>query len=275
MAKISILIPAYNYLDGLIRIIKTLKISDSSLVEILIFDDSSNDNISSYISKSNFSKNIVYKRNKASDGAVNNWNKLIEESTGEYILLMHHDEFPSDDLFLNNLLILVNRFSNVDVFSFKCVLLSNKQSFVRCHVTSFFRKFYAKTSPEYLFKRNFLGPVSTLLIRKSIIPRFDPNLKWFVDVSFYYELMMRTKRWLFYDDIIVFSEIERADSITSNLKQTLKEVKKNEKKYLLNIFHNQNVFAQIIKHFFLDVFLVFDIYIKSIFVTKFDKIDYL
>jgi len=267
MIKISILIPTYNYLEGLIRIIETLNIGDSGLVEVLIFDDSSDEKIESYFSNSNFKGNIIYQRNTNDTGAVKNWNKLIEKSSGEYILLMHHDEFPSDENFIAQLLKLINEFTEVDIFSFKCILVSGDKTYVRSHTSSYFRKLFAVTSPEYIFKRNFLGPVSTLLIRKSIVPKFDTNLKWLVDVAFYYELLKRTKSWFFYDNIIIFSELGRGDSITSNIKDELHGIKHKEKKHLVKYYNEKIIHGSSVKHLLLDICLLFDIHIKKFFLT--------
>jgi len=59
-----------------------------------VHDDSPDRDIEIEMSRERF-RDVIYQRNDPPLGAVANWNGLIELATGRYILLIHHDEYPS------------------------------------------------------------------------------------------------------------------------------------------------------------------------------------
>ena len=96
--KLSILIPAYNFKSGINKIldcIESIEWDLRDLIEIIISDDSDEKIIQKNRNESlkKSFKNYIYNHNIDSSGAVNNWNKLITKANGEYIWLLHHDEF--------------------------------------------------------------------------------------------------------------------------------------------------------------------------------------
>ena len=100
--KLSILIPLYNYNEGFAKIINCIEnISDNLFnnYEIIISDDSelpiiNNAEIKNLKNKLN---HFRYIHNKERLGAVKNWNKLIKLSKGDYIWLLHQDEYWNKD----------------------------------------------------------------------------------------------------------------------------------------------------------------------------------
>jgi hypothetical protein len=88
--------------------------------------------------------------------------------------------------------------------------------------------------PSYLFKRNFIGPTSCLIIRNSSANYlFDINLNWFVDVDFYYRLLTSKKsNYEFSNTAYILSYQDNTQSITNSFKSNLKQIIKNEHLYL-------------------------------------------
>ena len=114
--KISILIPAFNYSKGIKKIIECLKFSDKKFrknIELIISDDSDkkiiNKKLEADLIKS-FS-NFQYIYNQKALGAIPNWNKLISLAQGEYIWLLHHDEYweKEKDLIKSVLIVIKNK----------------------------------------------------------------------------------------------------------------------------------------------------------------------
>jgi hypothetical protein len=83
--------------------------------------------------------------------------------------------------------------------------------------------------------RNFIGPVSSICIRKNICPSFDCNLKWLTDVLFYIDIIEKRPRIHFFNKLYVVSEFDRASSITALLKLTPNFSLKSERTYLLKL----------------------------------------
>ena len=96
--KLSILIPTYNFKSGINKILDCIESIEDDLhdfIEIIISDDSDEEIIQKNRNESlkKSFKNYIYKRNIDNLGAINNLNKLIAKANGDYIWLLHHDEF--------------------------------------------------------------------------------------------------------------------------------------------------------------------------------------
>ena len=73
MISLSILIPSFNYVDGVLKILKCLDLNQNIDLEIIISDDSSSNDLSNIMKSYDLkSKNIIYHRNIPSLGAVKN-----------------------------------------------------------------------------------------------------------------------------------------------------------------------------------------------------------
>ncbi len=101
---LSILIPAFNYPEGVSRILGGLDGHSATGVEILVGDDSSASGVESVaaLARGRF-EGLSYHRNEPSLGACGNWNDLLARAKGDYCLLLHHDEFPVAASFITDL----------------------------------------------------------------------------------------------------------------------------------------------------------------------------
>jgi glycosyltransferase involved in cell wall biosynthesis len=233
--KLSILIPAYNYLEGMQKILSSVLSYTTTEVEVIISDDSSRDEIRRLVNEYSavFPGTLIYRRNKAPLGAVHNWNSLLEMATGQYVMLLHHDEYPINNNFIQDAIDRINHYAKyIDVFVLDCILVSEDKRTVRPHLPNFIRRFVLKYYPSYLFKRNVLGPTSCLIVRRTLYPRFDVSLRWLVDVDVYFQLRIATARWIFCNNLKICSMLGRKDSITASIKKDLWELNKRERKYL-------------------------------------------
>lgn len=231
---LSILIPAFNYPSGISKILNKISTKHFENVEIIIFDDSNTNDVSQVVQifvKSSIAK-IRYQRNNPALGAVKNWNSLLDSAQGEFCLLMHHDEYPLYEDFIQELLAILSNQKSTDVIVLNCLLTNYKDNITRQHAPNWLRRFIIKYTPHYLFRRNVIGPISSIVFRRSNILRFDENLQWFVDVNFYIMLRRLTKKWIFYPDLKIVSTIGRDDSITNTLLPNLKKIIITEYRYL-------------------------------------------
>lgn len=233
--RLSILIPAFGYPEGVGRILSSFLGVQSNDYEILIYDDSRDDKVSHVIANyaDHFKDKLHYRKNLPGLGAVRNWNALVEQAAGDYILLLHHDEYPLGVGFLQRAIALLNLLSDdVDVFAMECVLVSKGGRLVRPHLPSVITRLVVKYYPAYLFKRNVLGPTSCLIVRRSLYPRFDDRLRWLVDVDAYFRLRQLTARWHVCGDLKIGSTLGREESITATIKDELKKLDAKERIYL-------------------------------------------
>jgi glycosyltransferase involved in cell wall biosynthesis len=233
---ISILIPTYNFPLGINQILEKLRSTPDSEFEILVFDDSTTNEVSKIIEYFTpiFKSRLYYERNLQPLGAVNNWNSLIKNAKGEFLLLLHHDEFPLSDFFIDDILLMLKNYSrSKDVFVFQCEIISSEVKFSRPHLPRFFRSLVVNHFPSYLFRRNVIGPTSCLLVRRHLYPIFDNRLHWLVDVDAYFRLRQKTYRWFFSEDVTMLSLINHENSITTKLAPNISILRETERLYLV------------------------------------------
>ncbi|WP_206678092.1 glycosyltransferase family 2 protein [Martelella limonii] len=235
-ARLSILIPTYRYAAGLERILSVLAPLPDD-VEVLVFDDSPEPDLQAIIAR--FAKKmprLSYRHNPthsgASLGAGANWNALLEASSGEYVLLMHHDEVPLDRDFLDLLRERLSRPDASDAYMLDLMLVDEELRPIRRHTPRWMRRFVPGRTPTYLFRRNVIGPTGTMVIRRSVLPRFDPTLRWLIDVDFYVQLFQQNIDWMFEPDIRIGSVQRSEGSITASLSGRLGQIDAAERRML-------------------------------------------
>lgn len=233
--KLSVLIPAYNYKLGVLRILNLIDSSLMHKIEVLIFDDSKNKDLINEIST--FNLDILYLHNSPSLGAVNNWNALIERARGDYVFLLHHDEFPYSKKFFTEVLECLDHDRDIDLLVLNLVLL-RKNNHINNFINFSIRKFLILKMPKYLCLRNFIGPVSTLIIRKSFCPSFNIKFKWLVDVVFYLEILEKNPKILCSRELIIISEFQRDDSISSSMLNGISDLAKKERLLMSKLNHS-------------------------------------
>lgn len=228
---LSVLIPAYRYPDGIARILGGLGAYDPDLVEILISDDSPDQKVETVVQRAGLA-GVGYQRNSPPLGAPANWNALLEKASGEFCLMLHHDEFPLSDDFLKEILRQLAELRTCDVFLLDCVLVDPCAGRNRRHLPFGLRMAAVRHAPSYLLRRNVVGPVSVIIVRRILYPMFDPKLKWLVDVDVYLRLFAGLPKIAACPHILVGSILGRKDSITAQLGTGRTKVAAEERRYL-------------------------------------------
>lgn len=230
--KLTIGIPAYEYPNGIQNILEDLSIDFPNFVDILISDDSESGDVESVVQKfaPYFSGRLKYSRNLPSLGAVRNWNKLRSEASGEFFWLLHHDEYLDVNTHLRQIL------HHLIIYDPKVLVLNINRTGAFKKFKVFFptwiRSYLSKNFIGYLLRRNFIGPLSCVVAKKSFYLEFDENLQWFVDVDWYIRLRMICNHWSFPEYFIVNSSTERIDSITAVISSQLESIIEIESNYL-------------------------------------------
>ena len=236
---LSILLPAYEYPEGVHRILSLLRPLPLADCELIVSDDSSDDEIEKVVQNwsSSAGARVVYQRNNPALGAAANWNALLDKAQGKYCLLMHHDELPLSENFVMDLVQELRKEPDADVIMLDCILIDQRNGRCRRHMPTCLRSLVVKCFPQYLFRRNVVGPVSSLVIRRSLYPRFDVRLRWLVDVDTYVRLFKSAMRLKLCPRIRVGSVFNRKCSITNRLGASIPQIASQERAYLKNVYN--------------------------------------
>lgn len=183
MPLISICIPAYKRTDYLQRLLTSLVTQTFRDFEVVITDDSNDTSVQWLLQQYENILPVVYQKNDTALGTPANWNAAIKLAKGEWIKLMHDDDW----------------FAAPQALQEMADAAGKGQPFVFCAYTSYELSSGAKTihtlseedlellqlDPQVLFAKNTIGPPSVTLVHRSVAETYDERMKWMVDFDFY------------------------------------------------------------------------------------------
>jgi glycosyltransferase involved in cell wall biosynthesis len=229
---ISICIPAYKRTSFLKRLLDSIAEQDLRNFEVVITDDSPDNQVESLVKNYSIFFPIHYHKNPKPLGSPANWNKSIQLATGKWIKIMHDDDWFADAESLGKFYqatlgakadFIFSAFVNED--------LEKKTS--KIQIISPFNLFMLRRDPLYLFRTNYIGHPSTTLIRNNRKYWYDEKVKWVVDFEFYIRILKESNRFIVLKEPLIYIGIGE-EQIT---KQAFRnpEIELPENFYLLTI----------------------------------------
>lgn len=188
---ISICVPAYKRVVYLKRLLSSLEIQSFVDFELIITDDSGEDSsVEKLIKSFNFNFSVVYHKNSSSLGSPKNWLASISHAKGDWIKIMHDDDYFASPDSLQDFVDQID--STVDcIFSGYDAVYENGLIKNMTISSNRFKQFVHQ--PLSLFSDNIIGPPSVMMFRKSVTDTFDERLKWIVDWEYYIRLASKYK----------------------------------------------------------------------------------
>lgn len=185
MPKVSVCIPAYNQVKYLKRTIDSVLAQTYTDYEIIVSDDSPSTIVADLIADYNQPAKIKYFKNRITLGSPENWNESIRKANGEYIKILHHDDWFTDEFSLNAFVNMLEESPESDFAFSAAVAISVKDNRTWIHSATVEQLLSLRKDPSILFFGNFIGPPSSIIHRKNDSICYDINLKWVVDFDFY------------------------------------------------------------------------------------------
>lgn len=194
MKKVSICIPTYNNASEVKRLLDSIKIQDYSDYEVIISDDSNNQEIEKMICEE-YVGLVNYHHNEKPLGHIYNWNKAISYASGEYIKIMFSDDWFTESDSLGKLVDLLDVHTEMD-FAFSGNLqVSSSGMYAREAGKDYIEKL--QKDYRYLFVSNQIGAPSNTIYRRSTGALFDEKSNWASDVFLYLELLKSGKGFVY------------------------------------------------------------------------------
>ncbi len=220
---LSILLPAYNYSNGINRILEPFSKLDPSLIkkiEFIISDDSDLLLESKEIQKiTNFYKhgydfNLTHISGTKTKNPIDNWNNLLEKSSGKFKQIIHHDEFFMSHLDIEDLLSMLNSAKD-DIYILK--LYTADRFYYYDHIPNLVIRFLLKYLLSSILLINYIGSSACIVFRSFTAKKFNRRLKWVVDTDWFYRIFFRNNKIFFCDSIAIVSESNYENSITKKI----------------------------------------------------------
>jgi glycosyltransferase involved in cell wall biosynthesis len=183
MPFISICIPAYKRTHFLKRLLLSIANQSYTNYEVIISDDSNDHSVEELLKEFNVKFEIKYFKNEKALGTPANWNHAISKATGDWIKLIHDDDWFANEHSLEKFALATNN-NNKFIFSAYC----NKTEITNNTEMMFFNENLKTTilkNPLLLLAKNIIGPPSVTLFHNSIKDTYDEGLKWRVDIEYY------------------------------------------------------------------------------------------
>jgi glycosyltransferase involved in cell wall biosynthesis len=198
---ISICIPAYKRIDYLKRLLLSIEQQNYKNFEVIISDDSDDDTVYNYLQSLINLSQIQYFKNSPSLGTPANWNAAISKAKGDWIKIMHDDDWFSTkdslqkfvDATLQGTKFIYSAYSNfIETEDRYQPILYN-----RSQLDSILRQ------PLLLLSENIIGPPSVTLFHKSILEQYDERMKWRVDLEYYIRIIKNEKEVYYIQDNLI------------------------------------------------------------------------
>ncbi len=201
--KISICIPAYKNVGFLKRLLDSIAIQTFADFEIIISDDTPDTSVKNLVESYSFGQPVYYYSNIPALGTPENWNEAIRRANGEWVKLMHNDDWFASDHALELFMEEVDRNPGCSFFfaAFQNVLEeSGEREIVRCNR---FDLAFLKVSPLHLFRRVYVGNPSCTLVRRDVNLFYDNRFKFVVDFEYYVRCFRKLGTYRYIDKILL------------------------------------------------------------------------
>ncbi|MBI1344183.1 MAG: glycosyltransferase [Terrimonas sp.] len=189
---ISICIPAYKNIVFLEQLLHSISIQEFRDFEVIVSDDSPDQDAEKLCDVYINSFRIIYHRNNPALGTPENWNEAIRRANGDWIKIMHDDDWLSskDSLSLFARSVLENPNASFFFSAYINIRPEGLQQTVRINP---FRKRKLFDNAVTLFSRNVIGPPSVTMVRNRKDLFYDKRMKWMVDVDYYIRYLAHSK----------------------------------------------------------------------------------
>lgn len=215
MAKVSICIPAYNNERSVRRLLESIEKQKFKDYEVIITDDSDGEEIGKLAEEKGY---IKYYKNETALGAAANWNAAIGKSSGEYVKIMHHDDWFTDADSLQSFVDMLEQHPEAGLaFSG-----SRQEEEGRSYERFIAAEDAALIERDYrnLFLGNTIGAPSGTIVRRSVLENpadkdgqesengkegiaYDKNLTWLVDMDYYMNILKHNPRFVYTEKPLV------------------------------------------------------------------------
>lgn len=249
---VSICIPTYKQTFFLKKCLDSVFAQTYSNYEVIITDDTPDDTIKIFLNEHYSTKNIHYFKNSKALGSPANWNFAISKAKGDYVKILHHDDYFSFNDSLAKFVKVLDENVNCD-FAFSLSSINNADSGMNWqnYITELMCE-KVKLNPTYLICANFIGSPSATIYKKNSV-FFDENLKWVVDLDFYISILLKNKNFTFINEPLITTTNQAQHQVTNSCINN-PEVELYEFCYLIDKYRDSISFDEEIKKVFLNLF---------------------
>jgi glycosyltransferase involved in cell wall biosynthesis len=199
---VTICIPAYKQVDFVKRALESVREQDYRPLEVIVSDDSPDGSLEEDITMYRDSFFLTYQHNLRPLGSPRNWNQALSQAKGDYVLLLHQDDWLSEPSSIHQFVdpFLADPKVNIVFGRSKPVDRQGRE----IDIPEFQQKVKRLIdSPDRLILGNLLGHPSNVMVRNGLGLSYDARYVWLVDLEYYRRVLLLGGRSVFLDRILV------------------------------------------------------------------------
>ena len=229
LKKASICIPVYNNLTQVKRCVSSILSQHYHDFQIIITDDSDNDEIGDYVR--NLPLPVAYFKNEKKLGPIHNWNRALEEADSEYVKIFFSDDWFTDEDSLGKFVSLLEdnpeagiAFSGSrqtpeqqmpDAYPDSAGKIPNEHAVLAGYAASenqeeqpwerhASKAFIQNLKADWrnLFLGNQIGTPSAVIFRNTGV-RFTPDSHWASDMFLYFDLLKQNPHFAYTEEPLI------------------------------------------------------------------------
>ena len=225
------------------RLLDSITIQTFKDFDVIITDDSPDESVLHLAKKYEPSFDLQYKKNQLTLGTPENWNEAIRIANGQWIKIMHDDDWFASANSLQQFVDLINKSPQADFLFSGSSFVRNEKVFGGMHISKW-QHYLLKKDPTNLYYQNFIGPPSVTIHRNMTDVWYDKSMKWLVDVDFYMSYLQKGHVFAFTTEPLInvgYSESQVTEQVfddkTVFVKENLMMMQKQSHEILKRIWN--------------------------------------
>ena len=170
-------------------------------VEVIISDDSPNEDIKRVSEEYRNNLQIKYFHNVPALTSPKNWNAALNKAHGEYILLMHQDDWFHLPNALAQYISAFEKYKVDFVFCQNTAIDEQGNKVILQALPQLLKTMQYK--PNHLLRAQVIGPPSNTMLRRKVNVRYDENFIWLVDVDYYSRILKAGYKYHYIEEHLV------------------------------------------------------------------------
>lgn len=199
---VSICVPTYRQPAFVSRLLDSIIAQQYKHIEVILSDDSLDDSIAKVAETYALKLPIRYYPHNPALKSPRNWNFALDKAAGDYVMLVHQDDWFHDEYAIQKYLKAFEDNPNADFVFCKNTAITPEGKAIVLQTFPWLIKTIQR-DPYHLVRSDVIGPPSNVMLKKSVTVRYDEELVWLVDVDYYVRLIEAGHRYVYLDQHLV------------------------------------------------------------------------
>ena len=187
--RVSVCIPAYRQPAFTARAVESVFSQTLQDFEIIITDDSDNDEVYQALAPWHGDSRLVYRLNESKLGSPENWNSAMTLARSGLIKFLHHDDWFAKADALERFVSVMEKNPRIDFAFSAAKACEDDGRVIFIHRPQQSQIALLREQPWALQFANFIGAPSATIFRTSSSLKFNITLRWVVDIDAYLRIL--------------------------------------------------------------------------------------